>query len=510
MKTKRHLCLVVLLVSLCVSTLLSLGVFATGAGSYRLDTAVDTAKSGVVQVRIGGVEAMESSGLRIKTGTAVTLKANALDGFAFDHWQINVTLDDLTEASLTKDEISFAMPSENLSVTAVFRVHRTKFTLTMVENEFGSGNFGHKDFKPGDTVKIDATPYDGFRFVKWIDEDNALFDVALPEGWEKQRELTFTMPARDVTLSIEFEYITYYFDVVIKGEGEIEVSGKEKNSAGKYEFTVGEELFLSAMPAKDFVFISWSASGEASLTDFDKADTGLLCPAADFTVTANFASSVRNLTMAATDGGTVTPEVGVTTVGVDTVISVSATPATGYAFSHWECSSEKGVFENVKDSETTFTVPDEDCTVTAVFIRGGYQLKVKAQAGGNAKGAEGVYEMGEKVTIEASPLEGYAFSHWQSSVSGAIEEPYQPLTRVLIPGEHITVTAVFVLEANLDPDHVPEEESSFSKILPYVVFGLIFLVSAVTITLVILRERFHLSYSYLLRKWLEGLFHQKK
>ena len=112
--------------------------------------------------------------------------------------------------------------------------------------------------------------------------------------------------------------------------------------------------------------------------------------------------------------------------------------------------------------------------------------------------------MGEKVSVEAKALEGYVFSYWKCSVSGAVESPRNPKTDVVIPGEDVTVTAVFVLKAALAPEETlpPEEENST---FPWVLLVIIFIVSAIAITLVILREQLNLSYRYLVGKWYEAL-----
>ncbi|MBQ3075412.1 MAG: hypothetical protein IJC26_05030, partial [Clostridia bacterium] len=186
------------------------------------------------------------------------------------------------------------------------------------------------------------------------------------------------------------------------------------------------------------------------------------------------------------------------------IVALSATPNEGFAFSHWECSTEEGSFEAYKDSETNFTMPENDCTVTAVFMKGGYRLTLSAGAGGDVEGKEGVYEMGEKVPIEATALEGYVFSYWKCSVSGSVEEPRKLQTQVVIPGEDVKVTAVFVLKASLAPEETfpaDEEEETF----PWVILIPVFLFSAVAITLVILREQLNLSYRYLIGKWYEKL-----
>ena len=386
----------------------------------------------------------------------------------------------------------------------MFREYKAKYTVRIESNEYGMGNFGHKDFAPGEKVKIDATAHDGFRFVRWVDNNKALKNVGLSGNWQESSAIEFIMPERDVELSIEFDFITYYFTLEVKGEGEVEVSGKEKNPAGKYECKYGEEILLSAVAAPDYVFVYWSGIGGAILSDFDKTDTTLTCPASDFTVTANFSSAVRVLTMESTTGGITTPK-GDRVVGVESIFEISAKADEGYVFSHWECSSEKGKFENEKEANTDFTMPDEDCTVKAVFVKGKYQLTLTASAGGKVEGEEGKYEMGQKISASAAAFEGYEFSYWQCSEPGVVVDPQKAKTDILVPGKDVKITAIFVLESDisLTPGTTHEDEGPG---FPWALVLVIFIISAVAITLVIVREQFNLSYRYLIKKAIKKLF----
>ena len=117
--------------------------------------------------------------------------------------------------------------------------------------------------------------------------------------------------------------------------------------------------------------------------------------------------------------------------------------------------------------------------------------------------------MGDKVSLKAKALEGYVFSYWKCSVNGAVTLPRSTESEIVIPGEDVKVTAVFVLKASLDPEETTpsvEEENGF----PWVILVVIFVVSAAAITLVILREQMNLSYRYLVGKWYESIKNKLK
>lgn len=495
---------------LIAGVFLSVDAFADGEPFDLILT--DVSESGSkLEAEIEGL-ITEGTEFKVKKGVHVTIKATPADGYVFKNWEFDNPPEGVTDESLLKPVLTFVMPEDNVVAHAHFEEDAERYTVTLEANDHGMGNFGFMKFGPGETVTVEALAYEGYRFKRWIDPTSALEGVELPKDWEKKSGFSFLMPERDVVLEPEFEAITYYMTVKTVGQGEAYIAGKKKNSEGKYEFHVGENIFISAINGKDFAFVNWSASDSAELKDFDKAEAIVICPANNFTLTANFASSVRKLTVEVSEGGTVIPKAGVSNVGVGNIVSLIATPNEGYAFSHWECSTDKGKFESTKDSDTSFTMPDEECTIKAVFIKGGYRLTVSASAGGEAKGQEGVYEMGEKLTVEAVPFEGYVFSHWNCSVKGVIKDPKKMKTKVEIPGEDVKVTAEFVLQATVAPtETLPPEEKSLN--FTWVILVVVFIFSAITIGLVVLREQLNLSYRYLIGKWYDALigkFKKKK
>ncbi len=498
------------IVLLLCCTFFTLNAFAEGESFVIILTEMPE-QSGTFQAEIEGL-ITEGNQFSAKKGVQVHVKAVPVEGYIFDCWEFSNPPDGVTDEMLLNPELTFVMPEDRVVILANFKEDGEKYTVTLEANDCGMGNFGFMKFGPGETVSVEALAYEGYRFKRWIDPTSALENVELPKDWEKQSGFTFAMPERDVVLEPEFEAITYYMTVKTVGQGEALIGGKQKNSAGKYEFHVGETIFIAAYPNKDYAFVNWSASDGATLAEFEKAETSVTCPANDFTLTANFASNVRKLTIETAEGGTVQPKPGVMNVGVGNIVSLIATPNEGYAFSHWECSSDQGKFEAEKDSDTSFTMPDKECTIKAVFMKGGYRLNLTATAGGEAKGDEGVYEMGEKLTIEASSFEGYVFSHWKCSVNGVVKDSKKLKTKIEIPGEDVTVTAVFVLQATLEPEEpLPPEEKNVN--FTWVVLVVVFIFSAIAIGLVVLREQLNLSYRYLIGKGYEkfiGWFKKKK
>ncbi len=157
----------------------------------------------------------------------------------------------------------------------------------------------------------------------------------------------------------------------------------------------------------------------------------------DFKTTwIQFIDGKCTLNMAASPvyGGTVTP--GSSTQDYDTDVSVSATPAEGYAFSHWAIEGEPVSEEATMDYHIT-----DITTLTAVFTPQMYNVNVTCdERQGWVSGiGSGRYEYGSTLRLTVQPARYYTFLHWK--VNGETAETAQELV-MTINGE-TTVEPVF-------------------------------------------------------------------
>ena len=323
MRSKRFFGIALLSALLLFCTLLSVGVSAEG--HYALLCVAIPEDTGSFQIEIDGVVS-EGNEFSVESGSTVTVKAQPIEGYVFGGWSFQSTPEGIGEEDLKKSEIVFVMPEEKVVIEAEFLEEEGKYTVTVEANDYGMGSFGHQQFTPGVRVSVEALPYEGYQFKRWLDPADTLENVDLPENWEEDPTISFEMPERSVALEIEFEPITYYMTVIVEGQGEVFVAGKEKITSGKYKVHVGETLAITAVGGKDTSFVGWSVSNSAALADYDRAETTVTCPAADFSLTVTFASSVRMLTVQSGEGGRVQPDPGNMSVGVGNVVSLMATP----------------------------------------------------------------------------------------------------------------------------------------------------------------------------------------
>jgi Leucine-rich repeat (LRR) protein len=160
----------------------------------------------------------------------------------------------------------------------------------------------------------------------------------------------------------------------------------------------------------------------------------------DYSITANFVA-VHDLTISSTAGGSVTtPGQGTFTRDAGMVVSLVATPASGYRFVNW--TGNVGTIANVNAATTTITM-NGDYTITANFVRQ-YNLTTTNTAGGTVT-TPGVgtftYNAATVVNLVATPSSYYDFVNWTGDV-GTIANVNAASTTITM-NSHCSITANF-------------------------------------------------------------------
>jgi len=139
------------------------------------------------------------------------------------------------------------------------------------------------------------------------------------------------------------------------------------------------------------------------------------------------------LTMAVTGNGTVEPAIGNHVYRDGTVVPITATADSGWAFAGWQ-----GAAADSNAASTTVTM-DADKVVTATFVAL-YTLDVTIVGEGHVTvdPAQATYVYGDVVTVTAEADAGWTFAGWSGDASGA-----DGVTTVTIMGDTV-VTATFV------------------------------------------------------------------
>ena len=321
-------------------------------------------------------------------GATVKITANApATGKEFTSWTIEgVTVDDKTKA-----EITFTMPANAVTATANYGDKAYLFALENCTADKGSAKFGEQ-------VTFTADEIIGKRFDSWnikgVDDLTGLDLTKSP--------LTITMPANDIVIAAQLEDIEYEV-FVPTGSG----------TADKVKAKYGEIVTVTAdvtTPGKEFAGWRIIEGLDAEGLDLTKPVLTFEMPACKVHLMATYNYIEYKVTVV---GGTAqidadavpTSEVFAT---YECPVSIFAdTAPAGKRFVRW--TSEDGVvFDNAESAETTFTMPDKNVTVTAVFEYIDYTVSV---TGGTANKTTAHY--GDTVTITANASEtGKRFTGW--------------------------------------------------------------------------------------------------
>ena len=220
----------------------------------------------------------------------------------------------------------------------------------------------HKEETLHQSVVFGWITNDGYR-VFYNTGDYAI----APTKTEGKNEWTFTMPANNVELQVEYYPAMLTLATNNEEWGTVKVvgmtdttmpAGVETDKDGNIYVQNATEITLVALPAEGYKLVSWS--NEAKVTDDGKQT--ITMTDADLTITATFAEITYNLTLNAANANTV--EAGKATVKVD---DTEATP------------DNKGVIEGVKKGQTVTMTAAQGYKFRKVEVKKGVASKLASE-----------------------------------------------------------------------------------------------------------------------------------
>jgi hypothetical protein len=213
---------------------------------------------------------------------------------------------------------------------------------------------------------------------------------------------------------------------------------------GVYTYYAATVVDLLAEAEAGYQFAKWIASA-GTFGDANAAETTFTMPAQDVTITAQF-GVVYELAMAA-DPPAYGEAIDVAAKGAypaGAEVSIEAVANSGYGFVDW--TAPAGDFDDATAVETTFTMPEQDVTVTANFGVA-YALAMAADPviAGDAidVGDKGAYAEGATVRIKAEPAAGYGFVNWTADPTVTFNDATAEETTFIMLDQAVTITAHF-------------------------------------------------------------------
>ena len=308
---------------------------------YKATATAEPSHYATVKVMNNTVTVTDGAGEKVKkykSGETVTIKVTVPTGKEFVSW--SCTGISLPAAELEKEEITFTMPDNDVTLTATLEDIIYNITVTN-----GTSSAPTAKYQEEVTVTANAPGADEY-FDKWevTGLDTTGMDLT-------KTEIKFQMPAGDVTFKATYLRVTKYGIVIVDGTKDKEVA------------KAGETVTITANPAPaGKVFDKWTCETAGVTIEFASATsspTTFVMPACEITIKAHF----RDVEAAPSveikvEGGN---GAGVYTQGESA--TVTAEDKEGKVFKGWK--DESGNIVST-DKSYTFTVA-EATTLTAVY-----------------------------------------------------------------------------------------------------------------------------------------------
>jgi len=139
---------------------------------------------------------------------------------------------------------------------------------------------------------------------------------------------------------------------------------------GTIQYNQGEDVSIVATAQAGYSFVNWTGTAvdAGKVLDPSAASTTVTVDA-DYTLQANFASSLYTLTISSTGGGSVTiPGEGPFQYAPGTPVPISATAQAGYTFVSWTGTAVDAAKVAEPDEESTIVTVDGDYSLQANFV----------------------------------------------------------------------------------------------------------------------------------------------
>ncbi|MCI6542420.1 MAG: leucine-rich repeat protein [Firmicutes bacterium] len=332
------------------------------------------------------------------------------------------------------DGNKFIMPNKNVSITAEFR----KITYSISKSNCEHGSFTVPEFANyQDVIKLESAPDVGYEL------DQILVDGKAISG------NSFTMPAKDVVVSVSFRAIDYSITVNLSENGSIV---PDKTTAN-----VGDQITLTVNPDATYKLENLIIkNGDSLVAGQTNGNTvTFTMPAGNVTISATFAQNVNAVNINPTENGNVSATPVNALEGAEVVLTVS--PATGY-----KLKSLKVMFGETEIAvvDNKFTMPAGSVTISATFEIIDYQITEKGTANGSFTVSKTTANYNDEITITVTPNTGYEID--QILVDG------NPITETTfkMPAKDVTVKVTFkainytiLVDENIENDLVSVDQT---------------------------------------------------
>jgi len=299
----------------------------------------------------------------------------------------------------------------------------TSVTATFVQNTFiltvsiaGSGSVNKSpdqaSYHLGDVVTLTANPFAGWSFGGWTGDFTSSSDPVS------------VIINGTTSVTATFVQNTYPLTVSSIGSGSVVVSPNQAL------YHSGDVVQLTANPSSGWSFSSWSGTFSSSLNP-----VSIIINGSTF-ATVTFVQNGYSLGVSIVGSGSVGKVPDQASYHLGDVVTLTASPATGWALSGWG-GSVSGSLNPVS------VIINGTTTVTATFSQNAYSLTIHTVGSGSvALNNTGPYHLGDVVRLTANPSTDWIFGGWSEGLAGSANP-----AELTING-NLAVTATFTENTN--------------------------------------------------------------
>ena len=342
--------------------------------TYTLTMAVNDVQAGSVTPGTGDMAC----------GSDVIITATAADGYYFTGWTGDVVNPNLATTTVTMDGDQTV--TANFTATTYTLTAQSPSNGTISLNPPSTGNVYGED----SVVTVTATPASHYLFSGWTgDLTGSVSPTTITMNEDKTIGATFIECTNTLSMAVNDPQM-----------------GSTSPVAGVSDQTCNGTVAITAIPASGYHFVNWTGDTVSNATS---AATTITMDD-DKSVTANFVSTSYTLTMGTSNNGTTNPVSGDHEYGEGAVVTITATPGSGYVFSSWTGDVAS------RSSATTTVTMDTDQTITPNFTAASNDDDTDGGGGGGGGGIFG--------EISIRDVLGYHYDGSRSDGTGV----YMPVT----------------------------------------------------------------------------------
>ncbi|WP_034442452.1 InlB B-repeat-containing protein [Butyrivibrio sp. AE2032] len=298
-------------------------------------------------------------------GDEITVTVEPVEGYELDYIKVNGTV---------IDGYTFTMPANDVAVDVVCKKIDYTVKLDIVKNCDASLNTDTANV--GDEITVTVDPVEGYE-LDYIKVNGTVID-----GY------TFIMPAKDVVVDVVCKKIDYTITMNIIKDCEAAPNTTIANE--------GDEITINVEPVEGYEFDYLEVNGtkitsKVFVMPAENVIVNVYCKKIDYTITMGIIKDCD-------------AETNVAGANAGDEITVTVTPVEGYEFDYIEVNG-------TKYTATTFQMPAANVTVNVYCRKIDYTVTVTAGNGGTAAASVNTANVGDEITITATPETGYEFDY---------------------------------------------------------------------------------------------------